>query len=451
MGIGCGVSAILSRLTFGLYKLHKLKRVILNVDGEFVRFKGMIQDNLHCHDAEEAIAKSSYEYLASLKADIESHIRHSLEEVVVYMDGRRVLNKVERTEFKLDSGLIRRLFGQRCAENSMRMVWLEVGESEIQMYMKRNRDVDLNIFITGDSDIISIMYDHRPITNNSSDELAQEFVARTDTTRVRDSNRVYTNGESVRDSCLWIKCSSNIEAYGMDNVQSLMKMSPKVFRILIALCGTDFTCAVFTDTMAQLVILAFSNPDLKKYTDRLNSESDNITIVCGLIYLAINHGATLKRAANHTLPTTVTVDLLETFERASKMLDIYLHYIATGEMLDDIVQPVPIYFLRLCLFMMIGTGMQLTKRTLQLWSEKISLNAALSNLQKYRNDERIHDITLLSFEPTRKRKTDTISEMSKKFKGSYIIVITLSWCEVSPHLMYNFDVRRFAEIIAARR
>lgn len=407
MGIKCGVSAVIAKLTMGLYRLHKLRTVTIYVDGELIRYKGMTQDNLTCHEAEEAIADTSYRYLASLKNDIETHLRHRVTEVVVYMDGERVINKTtDRPSFRFDAGVIRRLFGSQCTANGMRMVWLDEGESEIQMYLNRNRENDLNVFVSADSDIIPIMYGHRVTVDGDAktDWAMQPSNATTTYRRIKDYNRVYVDGEGIRDSCLWIRCGSNVEAYGMDDTVALLGLNPTNFRIMMGLCGSDFTCSVFTETMVQTIVLAYSDESLRCQLELLESQTDIMRIVAGLIYLAISHGCTLKRGDVSILPGD-EVALRFALGHATRMLEIYLKYLETGTMTDDIIQPMAIYVLRLCIFMMVDGPIKFTRGDLLKWTNRVTLGKALANFDKNRDRDEPHTLTAMSFATGAKAST----------------------------------------------
>lgn len=404
MGIKYGVSAVFSKMSNGLYRLHDPKTVTIYVDGELIRYKGMIQDNLTCADAEEAIAYTSYQYLAALIKNIKSHLSRGggrVDEIVVYMDGDRVINKTQRTQVaQYEIGVVRQTFCARCTSNGMRVVWLDEGESEIQMYLRRDRNNDLNVFISADSDLIPIMYGHEAI----SDEVAVtdadiEPCSSPINSKIKDCNRVYRKDVNVRDSCLWIRCGQTVEAFGMDDVRKLINLSTKSFRIMMGLCGSDFTCSAFTETMIQLILLSTNNGDdtSRLNVETLNNQTDTMRIVCSLIYLAVSHGCTLKRADDKQLQFVHSPATTCTFTHTENMLLVYLTYLETGKMIDDIEKPMPLYLLRLCLYAMIGRLMKLSRGDLLKWTKTVSMSEALANFDRNRNDPQIHDFTRASF------------------------------------------------------
>lgn len=424
MGIGCGVSPVLQRLSRGLYKLHNLKRVTMYVDGELIRYKGMVQDNLICSDAEEAIAKTSYEYLAKLRDDVETHLKIKMNDVVVFMDGARTENKTtNRSTLSFDKRLIRQLFGAYCTDNGMRMRWLEEGESEMWMYRQRDRENDLNVFVSSDSDLLAIMYGHKPVCSDTATPNKQEFSPEgRGSLALRDGNRVYADGTGISDSCLWVKCDSSVKLYGMDDLESLIRMRPKVFRVLMGLCGTDYTPAIFTETMAQVTILGFSDVRLQADIDLVNRQTDPLLIMAGLLYFAVSHGGTLKRNTN--CPQTYNIgETRGMFKHAENMLTVYTHYVETGVMLGEIMRPSGTYLLRLCLFAMIGLGMKLSKHALHDWTRRVPLQRALQNFTENKDSDLIHHLVIDTFESSgsaSKRKASMYNTFdAKRLKCKY--------------------------------
>lgn len=278
MGIESGANEIISLFERGLYSARP-DRYTISVDGELILYKGMTQDNLSRRNAEEYIAVDSYNYLVNLCAKIEQmmqqqqqqqslphkHIEHK---ITIYMDSvsERVMNKKVRTQqiSSIDSTLMRSLFITMCERNGR--IFVEQlgkgGESELQMYLLRDKSCPLNIFITNDSDFISIAYNHRPtctttMTLRDIANAAAAVAAAASTHKIIDQNFTYEKSDKIADSCLWIKCSGNksaIQAYGLDYNARLVGFSTTAFRLLVALCGTDFTTNILTSSMIRNIV-----------------------------------------------------------------------------------------------------------------------------------------------------------------------------------------------------
>lgn len=270
MGIEHGANEIISLFERGLYSA-KPARYIISVDGELLLYKGMTQDNLSRRSAEEHIAVDSYNYLINLCAKIEQMMEQQQQQqphkriehkIVVYMDSvtERVMNKKIRTQqiCSLDSRLMRNIFITMCERNGHIFVeQLGKGsESELQMYILRDKQCPLNIFITNDSDFISIAYNHQPIYTTSI--TLRDIKMRTVVDNsIIDQNFTYENCDKVTDSCLWIKCCSSkntIRCYGLDLNTRLVGFSTTAFRLLVALCGTDFTTNILTSSMIRNIV-----------------------------------------------------------------------------------------------------------------------------------------------------------------------------------------------------
>jgi hypothetical protein len=409
MGIAVGTSHILNSFRKGVYKRKFIKSYNIYVDGELIRYKGMISDNLTKHDAEEAIAKTSYDYLINLIKLIRNHFNMSPNSVIVYLDGRRVTNKVvDRSDFKFDAGLIRAVFEMYCKDNGMDVKKLEVGDSELFMYINRDRSVDLNVFVTNDSDMISICYGHKPINYDCKEKLEISYdttttITTTTTTpivvkampglyaqheqqqqrAIIDDNFVYSERNDVQDSCLWINCGKDIVAYGMDNTIDRLRLNAKQFRTFVALCGTDFTPSMFTETMVGSVMNCCcrgNDQDLIEL-DILNSITDINIITAGLLKISVKYGGTLKRDDQKCYPHDH--DILEDMKI---LIETYITYMSEGLAETSIVfRPSMAYVSRLYLYAMIDSGApKLTKAYLQAWSNatpmKVALDRFLNNV-----------------------------------------------------------------------
>lgn len=135
------------------------------VDGELMRFKGMCGDNMRAHNREEIIAQAAFTYMVDLISRFEAYIGHPSTNVIVYMDGKRPCNKESRfhdAPETIDHSFIRTCFTYLLADHGIDVVQLKDGESELQMYLRRDKSAHLNVFVTDDSDFIAIAYNHQP-------------------------------------------------------------------------------------------------------------------------------------------------------------------------------------------------------------------------------------------------------------------------------------------------
>lgn len=421
MGIKNGAPEIISNIRRGLYnKRAKVYKII--VDGELMRYKGMIENNLTKHNAEEAIAATSFDYMKNMIDEIEVHCGYKAKEIIVYMDGSRVFNKESnRSDFRFDASLIRTVFKSICYEYGYTVRELAHGESELQMYLQRDKDVHLNVFLTNDSDMISICYGHVPkiqypeLVNNddvnskqdcninwheSKPGLIKNYVnkiskpplniieaqAMPDTTLTKSTYSIidynctykgeYGCGDEVQvfDSCLWINCGKSITAIGFDFIDSRIKYNKLVFRIFMALCGTDFTNNLFTDSMISGILLAN-----EKDIEFVNGLSDIHEIIAILLLLGIRSGGTLKRFDEKAKLSTFDENEIE------DSISMYLQYIDSGEMKNAII-PRPCMPLACRHYIYAMKGAQdacFVKSALQNWAYKITLSEVIENLKQH--------------------------------------------------------------------
>lgn len=349
MGIKNGGNTILSFMQRGLFANRDIKKYAIYVDGELMRYKGMTEQNLCSHNAEEAIANTSFQYMQRLIRDIINMIGSRPQDVYVYMDGARVNNKcAQALNFNFDASQIRAIFRMQCEDYNYIVRALQYGESELQMYLQRNQDEhNLNIFITNDSDMISICYDHEPkitsstisVENNQESRLLKfnELKLKNFNTMptmekaiLDDNNGYEENIYNIIDSCLWINCASkNIRGYGMDFVAQTIGYDSIVFRTFVALCGTDFTQNLYTNSMISSILTA-STVD----KDQINKLTDYNDIAPMLFSFGVRGLGTVKRCnemtnANHDI---ANADGSYDKIRFAQAIDIYIKYICTGIM-----------------------------------------------------------------------------------------------------------------------
>lgn len=409
---------LIERFRRGLYN-HKPASYIVSVDGELIRYKGMVSTNMTLHNAEEAIANTSYEYLVRTVMWIEAYMGLCAREVVVYMDGARVANKsTARPECAMDVSLIRTAFTRLCAEHGYRVNALDLGESELQMYLRRDRDVDLNVLLTRDSDMLSICYGHVPkyfCTKTGAElqygdverlglvESALDWTETTTTTadddddtsfgvcrqntasvdimndRITDINSAYDHaGVRVVDSCLWIVCGSStkpMQAVGFDACAHRIGYSDTVFRTFAAMCGTDFTDPMLTPSMYTGFFSA-AGADEKRY---INALKDVSKIVASVLYMGLKGGGEIKRSAVNGGE--------QRFNRydIAVAVSMYYEYVSTGVMSN---KRMPKFDTALAVrhfvyAMRAGASDRFVKRELIAWANAAPLYECLANLDEH--------------------------------------------------------------------
>lgn len=397
MGILNG-SRIMINFKTGLYKFDP-ENYNIYVDGELIRYKGMIEENLSKHDAEEAIALASFQYLTRLIKSIELLLKRRANQVTVYLDGSRVTNKVvNRPEFKFDAGLIRRIFAIFCTENNMKIINLNHGESELQMYLKRDKNIDLNVFVTNDSDMLSICYGHTStidgvVCENIEKYTIEKIVDNLRCCAIEDDNFRYLPGLHVKDSCLWINCGKKIVAYGFDNTKINISYKPHIFRTFVALCGTDFTPSMLTETLINGVMKA-----CKKDIEYINCLDDINEIAACLLVIGIKGGGTIKRKEDYSKATF-------NYTEIPTMVNMYIDYISTGRMSEDLIpRPQMSYACRHYLYAMKGQDDNFTKKALYIWSCGVELKYLISAFKKYIGTYICDDDKLSNSKIIKKRK-----------------------------------------------
>lgn len=222
----------------GLYN-HGAATYNISVDGELMRHSGLFDQNIQSHNPEEAISHSAYKATQSVIDRLVNFIGKTPNKILIYMDGTRVPNKVEREyTTSYNHKAVRAEYCNRIrATKEYTLVQLESGEAELNMYLLRDKSVGLNAFITRDSDMLSILYDHQPIVEHN-----KGTVKCREDHRLTNYNNQYVDGSIVRDSCLWFNNNFTTPTmFGMDNTVEHLMYNRETFRILCALSGTDFT------------------------------------------------------------------------------------------------------------------------------------------------------------------------------------------------------------------
>lgn len=305
-----------SRLYFrNAGNIYRPKQYKINVDGSNLMFKGLSDNETDI----ERIAQKSFIFLQTLIGDImdilESQCKPSID---IYFDqGNRNPSKADRrpTEIMDEMIQVKHLLIMKCNNAGYNTPAIN-GEAELYMYLKRDIKQNLNIFVTGDTDIYPITYNHTvelPENTTEFDDICQS------TERSKVLALAYKNGDIIFDSAvvyLWGK--ENI-LFSVDNCAKHISMSPNCFHILCGLGGTDYTQPVLTKTMVMIIlsnINQFEEPKLNTWLD----------YILTLLIYAIKNGASLKPK-----PSAYVVDENINIKDCLKIYDAYIKYIKTGE------------------------------------------------------------------------------------------------------------------------
>lgn len=375
MGLRNGAHALIERLQYGLYNRVGARTYTIYVDGELMRYKGMVDTNLACHNACEEIARTSFAFMRNMVESVEelmSPFRPT--EIVVYMDGeQRIKNKVIRAANRLqyDVKMVRSFFVQMCrSAPRTRVECLDCGESELQMYLRRARTNDLNIFVTSDSDMIAIAYGHRPVAcleaSATIDDSATNW-------RVINANRVYAQpSPAMLDSCLWINCSYKTVAIGCDFSDERLRLRRRHFLIFVGMCGTDFTANMIAETCIRAVLDA-DEDDI----ELINSRETMYDIVAAILFVGIKNGGTLKpikACASHV--SRNIDDYLDN-------LSVYSAYIESGVMVERDLKSVDVSTVSRQIFTDLGyPGTVFRKSQLAQWCKQCDINEIFPSKNK---------------------------------------------------------------------
>lgn len=332
MGLRNGVYTILERLQYGLYNRLTAHDYTIYVDGELMRYKGMVDTNLSLHNACEEIAKTSFAYMMGMIRHIEEMMSpFKPNEIIVYMDGEhRIANKIVRSSssrMNVDIKMVRGFFIKYCEmsnSRNMRVENLKSGESELQMYLNRKRENNVNIFLTSDSDMITILYGHEPI--GCTDKLSTQIDDDDVNYRISSKNKIYTLlHNDIRDSCLWINCNNRSMAIGCDFSHRILRLNKLHFRTFTAICGTDFTQNLLTETMIKAVLDA-SDEDITL----INRQSTLENIIKIIMFIGMKNGGTLKPMKRYDCQ--ISYSLYDYIDNVK----FYLEYIENGIMTEKI-------------------------------------------------------------------------------------------------------------------
>lgn len=148
---------------------------------------------------------------------------------------------------------------------------------------------------------------------------------------MQDNNLRYTDDicDYVRDSCLVLQNTRDKHYYlfGMDYCADYVGYTMTAFQTFAALCGTDFTDAMFTPTMAREVLTA--TRDQMEFIN--NQGNDIVRLTAAMLLVAIRNGATLSRSSVCNLQKVIDCPA-ELYRVLTDNTEQYIKYIRTGVM-----------------------------------------------------------------------------------------------------------------------
>lgn len=321
----------------------------INIDGEYMWHKGLNQANVTVPDRDAEIAKTACVYLARLVGSIKHYLPGVCTEVRVYMDGSRQPNKAIRdtSSFAIGDNLrlrVRDIFLTHLQElgATYRAIMLEPGgEAELQMYLRRDRAMGLNVFLTNDSDMMAICYGHRcqlPGANDLQATLGLEQVTLGEgVIPTMDSNYHYhvQDARQVVDSCVWFNSrTDSLDVFGFDNLADRVGLTVSVFRMMCYLSGTDYSNHLLTKTMLSAILCTLrSKPIGDRVADQLNALTQASDRAVALFFLGL--AGTVRRGKLTEADRVVNVSEWDV------AFAIYDHYLSTGVMRADVPYKAP--------------------------------------------------------------------------------------------------------------
>ena len=342
MGLKAGQTKILEILSTGLYN-RNARNYSIYVDGDIIRYKGMTSSNIMSHNACEAIANTAFEYMMSVLLNIETMFSFKPKEIIVYM--KRYVQSLPTTSTQIrtmnDIRLIRDIFKGKCILNNFKIY---DDETTVNLYHKRDRTNCLNIFVTSDSIMIPLTYNHQAIKNSTDDlktttkiddddddtvsnplvtgtipkifkiaamrrigeKISSKNIIKsvssttapttmTTTTEtekniIENRNNFYTEECEILDSCLWINNTNlSISAIGCDFNAEKMRYNHLAFLTFCSMCGTAFTPNILTESMIASILKA-SDTDVAF----VNTLTDVKLLIYAFIYLGVKNGGILR-------------------------------------------------------------------------------------------------------------------------------------------------------------
>lgn len=377
MGIKHGPT-FYSYFTHGLYN-KKPKQIKLNIDGENIRHKGKVAKHITVVNPENAIAFGGFNYLLGLVQQLESifKIKIKSSDVLVYMDGKRDSSKCDRRISLYEEATIHNRFIKFCENYGFNVICLGDGEeSELHMYLKRDQECELNIFISTDADMFGICYEHVPKLCDTSFNFNElTTLTHTDHHNVIDENFSYPDGLKIKDSCLWISPIKNLQFIGFDGAKFRINIKPVVFRVLITLSGTDYNKHFITNTMLKSIL---TSVDINHtfIMDFINNLTNLLDITVCLIYVGLRYGGSLCRHDKTTIDSSTNLDHLQS------IIERYSQYILTAKLSAAVPKINVEQIQKLILNFMMNKKGNITAKIAKNWCESNSVQTALNNFQQ---------------------------------------------------------------------
>lgn len=289
-----------------------VKKVGIYLDAEFLHYKGRNVDAIESPTPEFHIATTAIDYTVGLIDKIKSIFgtTNTTYTVYAYFDGSRDVNKVKRiTDTRLSKSKIVCMFKQYLEKEKYVICQLLDGESELLMYHGRDQNNDVNIMVSGDSDLFSILYDHRPHLNGKNLDTISSGKLKSFQTKLGQLDIVEYD-EDVKDSLMWVFINKGLNIFMCDFMN--YNLTKTQFRQLIAYMGTDFTSSLFSKSMLESMFASFTSVKIPENVEGL--ELLIILICFGFVY------------SNSRRPTK-TNTLSTTFQTVIENANIYVKYI----------------------------------------------------------------------------------------------------------------------------
>ena len=301
----------------------------LNIDGDFIynMAKSEMEEEetkkKRTHSLNEEYFKTHTEIEARISARAHAYIHFIIDNLA------KLLSRVpDHVVIFLCSGPS--YFRESCRTCFFDIISINPCMSSTQMYVQRNQNYNLNVFLTHDADIFIRAYNHEAFIMDNLDFRIESDPKTythkyTNNDGFSDTNVSYnhTDGISVRDSCIWLcpKIMDRLCVISFDSLKVQAGFFPRHFRILAAMCGNDYIDGILSDSM----ILGIMNINT---TDRItiNGLSNIMEIVTAFIYLGLKYNGTPKTAKK------ITIYKFESDEFAyfDNSIRNYLRFIETG-------------------------------------------------------------------------------------------------------------------------
>lgn len=277
---------------------------------------------VHSDVSKQEMGELAAYYLIRLIHQIENVFSKKANKILIYMDGYRLPSKVKRPTLDIDIPFIRETFIS-ILKPKYTIVYAN-GEAELEMYLKRDSSVETNLFITGDSDIIPITYNHEPKIEDSSFE---KYYKENKIKLSNDWRQAYTyltpykQDLKITDSCIWINTeiktiNSEKRFIGLDGSKYKFGLNSFQFKILCASMGSDYTDSILSQTMINQILN--SSTEFKEYVNTLDKA---MFIVIAFVLYSL-----LKRAR----PKRSTTGFKGNIKELAEQYTIYAEYISSG-------------------------------------------------------------------------------------------------------------------------